>query len=88
MSAPVVGCTQEDVDASLSVELSPGLSALGGPLGPTGPSMNGMLSLQDATEVCAQMRAEHGARLRAEADERREDYRRSRDDHRAQLRRR
>jgi hypothetical protein len=46
------------------------------------------LSLQDATEVCAQMRAEHGARLRAEADERREDYRRSRDGHRAQPRRR
>ena len=52
------------------------------------PATGGVLSLQDATEVCAQMRAEHGARLRAKADERRENYSRSRDDHRAQLRRR
>ena len=64
------------------------LSVLGGPLGPTGPTASGLLSLQDATEVCAQVKAEHAARLRAEAGERREDYRRSRDEHRAQLRRR
>ena len=50
--------------------------------------MNGMLSLQDAVEVAAQMKAEHAARLRAEADERREDYQARRDEHRAQLRRR
>jgi len=77
--------TLEDDIASLSVDAGPphegALSALGGPLGPRGPAGNGLLSLQDAVETAAQMRAEHAARLRAEADQRREDYR-------AQLRRR
>jgi len=48
----------------------------------------GMLSLADAVEAAAAMKAEHAARLRAEANERREEYRRSRDAHPAALRRR
>ena len=42
-------------------------SALGGPLGPRGPAGNGLLPLADAVEVVASMKAEHAARLRAEA---------------------
>ena len=49
---------------------------------------SGMLSLADAVEAAAAMKAEHAARLRAEATERREEYRRSRDAHPAPLRRR
>lgn len=39
-----------------------------------------MLSLQDAVEVAARMRAEHAARQRAELLARREDYQARRDE--------
>ena len=84
--------TPERGVSSLCVDAGPAydtqLSALGGPLGPRGPVGNGLMSLQDATAAVAQMKAEHAARLRAEADQRREDYQSERDAARAQLRRR